>query len=133
MNIISFLLFFLWLACGVLVANFVVHITGTTFGKVAHYFGGAFVMLGLAMGILWVDALASPMFSAHVNAYVLMHQFRSSQARPLIQPHPSDSFVTVYRPGVINTTATWHDSHLTIDHRQNIRTSWWWMLSDTKY
>ncbi len=134
MNFITFLILIIWLASGYLVVRFVRRTGGTTkIGHVAHWFGGAFVMIGLAIGMTWIFAHLDASFGARANVYVLTHQLRPGDTAPLIQRHESGNIVTVYRRGSVNPAASLVDGQLNIDERQTIRTSLWWMLWDTKY
>jgi hypothetical protein len=133
MDIITFLLFLLWLACGVLVVRFVIRTGGTRIGKVAHWFGGVFVMFGLAVGMVLVFARLNQNFGTRVNVYLLTHQLRPGTSLPLIQNHTQDDLVTVYRRGSINTAATLDGDRLVIDEQQTVCTSLWWMLWSKTY
>lgn len=133
MDIIPFLIFLIWLACGVLVVRFVLRTGGTKVGRVAHWFGGLFVMLGLAVGMVWILAQLSEDFGTRANIYVLTHQVRSGDAWPLIERHTQDDLVTVYRRGSVNTSARLDGSQLMIDEHQTVRTSLWWMLWNADY
>lgn len=134
MNIISFLLFLIWLACGVLVYRFVRRTGGfSEVGKVAHWFGGFFTIIGLAFGLVWIYAVTNANFGTKANVYMVTHQLRPGVTIPLIQHHQQNDAVTVYRRGSVNTTARLEGTQLVIDERQTVHTSFWWMLWDTKF
>lgn len=133
MNSITLLFFLLWLAAGVLVVRFVLRTGGTRFGKPAHWFGGFFTMIGLAIGLTWIFAQIDSKFGTHVNVYVLTHQIRPGDTVQLIERPERGNPVTVYRRGSMNTTATIEGDRLIIDERQTVRTSVWWVLFDSKY
>jgi len=128
MDIISLLLSLIWLACGVLVVNFVLKTGGTKVGKVAHWFGGTFVMFGFAVALILIYANLSESFGNKVNAYVLTHRLRPGISLPLVQDHVHDGLVTVYRSGSVNTAATRNGDRLVIDEHKTVRTSLRWML-----
>jgi len=128
MDVITLLISLMWAACGVLVVDFVVKTGGTKVGKVAHWFGGAFVMFGFAVALILMYANVSVSFGSRVNAYLLTHQLRSESSSTLVQDHAYGTAVTVYRRGSVNTTATRDGDQLVIDERETIRTSLWWML-----
>lgn len=134
MNIITLLIFLIWLTCGFFVVRFVLRTGGfTVIGRIAHWFGGTFVMIVLAIGMTWIYAGVDHDFGARAKAYALTHQLRLGESRPLIQQHDQGEFVTVYRPGSVNTQATIIGDALQINEQQTVRTSWWWMLWDTKF
>lgn len=133
MDVITLLIFLMWAACGVLVVNFVVKTGGTKVGKVAHWFGGAFVMFGFAVALILIYANLSVSFGSKVNAYLLTHQLRSGSPSMLVQDHAQGTSVTVYRRGSVNTTAARDGDRLIIDEHKTIRTSLWWMLWNTSY
>lgn len=133
MDIITLLLFLIWLSCGVLVVRFVLNTGGTKVGKVAHWFGGAFVMIGLAVGLVLVFAALDRDFGTRANVYLLTHPLRPGASLPMLQDHAQDDLVTVYRRGSVNTAATLDGDRLVIDEQQTVRTSLWWMLWDDKY
>lgn len=150
MDIITFLLFLVWLCCGVLIVRFVLNTGGTKVGKVAHWFGGAFTMFGLAVALVLLYASFSVDFGGKVNAYLLTHLFRdqSAAAKSANVEHavipvsletqngiaavselqnPAAS-VTVFRHGLASADAFLNDSQLDLSNATNIRTSIWWML-----
>jgi hypothetical protein len=134
MNIVTLLFFLIWLGCGFLVVRFVVRTGGfTLIGRIAHWFGAAFVMIGLAIGMTWICAGIDHDFGARANAYVLTHQLRLGRTPQNIQLHSHDQLVTVYRPGSVNTQATIVQGNIELDERHTVRTSLWWMLWDTKF
>lgn len=133
MNILTLLILLLWFACGVLVVRFVWRTGGySKLGHIAHWFGGVFVMLGLAVGLIWGFSHIDADFGVHANVYVLTHQLRSDK-KALIEQHTTDNQVTVYRPGSVNTVARMDGRRLIINESKTTRTSLWWMLWDTKY
>jgi hypothetical protein len=133
-NIITLLLFLIWSGCGLLVVRFVMKTGGFTLaGRIAHWFGGTFVMIGLAIGMTWIYAGVDHDFGARANAYVLTHQLRLGDPRPVLQQNQHDNFVTVYRPGSVNTKGSIVNGQLQIDESVTVRTSLWWMLWDTKF
>lgn len=134
MNILTLLLFLLWLACGVLVVRFILRTGGyTILGRVAHWFGGAFVMIGLGIGLAIIFAQVNTDFGARTNVYVLTHQPMLGDSVPLLERHQQDDRVTVYRRGSVNPSARLVGDQLTIDEQQTVRISFWWMLWDTKF
>lgn len=134
MDISIFLLFLIWLASGVLVVRFVLRTGGTTeIGRVAHWFGGAFVMIGLGIGLAIIFARIDLDFGARANVYVLTHLPKLENSVPLLERHQQDDRVTVYRRGSVNPSARLAGNQLTIDEQQTVRISLWWMLWDTKF
>lgn len=133
MNILMLLLFLLWLACCYLVVRFVLRTGGTTkIGHVAHWFGGTFTIIGLAVGLTVIFAQVDANFGTRANVYVFTHQPKRNEA-PLLQRHIRDDLVTIYRRGSINTTARLDGDQLLIDEDQTIGISLWWMLWDKKF
>ncbi len=133
MDLITFLLLLIWLACGVLVVRFVVKTGGTKVGAVAHWFGGAFVMFGIAIALIVIYANMSTTFGGKVDAYLQTHRLHADTSLPLVEDHVQDGYITVYRRGTINTVATRVDGRLVIDEHQTVRTSLWWMLWSSDY
>lgn len=150
MDSISFLIFLLWLAGSVLVVRFVRRTGGTKIGKVAHWFGGACVMIGFAVVLVFIYANLSPTFGGKLNTYFVTHLVKdrsslSGQGQPeyvlvplTVQTQAGTSIVnqfrspgrpvTVFRPGVVNTEATISGDRLNLNPSRDIRTSLWWML-----
>lgn len=134
MNVVTLCLVLIWFVCGYFVVKFV-HRTGghTIVGRIAHWFGGTFVMIVLAIGITWIYAGVDHQFGARAHSYILTHQLRIGDTRPLIQQHDGDDFVTVYRPGSVNMSAVIENGQIRIDETKTIRTSWWWVLWNTSF
>lgn len=129
MSVVTLLMVALWLAGGVLVFRFVKRTGGySEVGRVAHWFGGAFVMIGLALGLTWIHAQIDHDFGNRANVYVLTHQIRPGDNSEIIRRNISGTTVTVFRRGTINTATLLNDAQLTIDESTTIRTSLWWML-----
>lgn len=134
MNIISLLLFLIWLALSYLVVRFVLRTGGVSkIGHIAHWFGGLFTIIGLAVGMVWIFAQLDGNFGARVKVYLLTHDVRPGKDILLIERHSDDELVTVYRPGSINSTTRLDGGQLNLDEHKTIRTSLWWMLWDTKF
>lgn len=90
-------------------------------------------MIGLAIGMTWIYAGVDNDFGSRANAYVLTHQLRLGDPRPVLQQNQNDDFVTIYRSGSVNTKGKIVDGQLQIDENATVRTSLWWMLWDTKF
>lgn len=134
MNVITLGLVLLWLGAGVLVVSFVYRTGGTTvIGRIAHWFGGTFVMVVLGVGVLWTYAGLDENFGARVKTYLLTHQFEIGQTQPMFERAPDGDTFVMYRPGRVTTGTTFAGPEVVVDETKTIRTSWWWMLWDTQF
>lgn len=122
-----------WLIAAFFVFRFVVWTGGSRIGRVGHFFGGTSVMLVIAVGMLWLYALASPKFAVRMNVYLTTHLVTRGNPGLIVRIDQPGDYVTVYRHAEVNNEATLNGAALSVDETTTVHTSWWWMLWDTKY
>lgn len=127
MNPLILISLLIWVAAGFFVVQFVRRTGGTTvIGRIAHWFGGAFVMFGLAVGLLYLSATLHADFATRLNDYLISHQLSSAAAYPLVATDGSQ--VTVYRQSSVNRQARMEDGRVVIDESRTVATSLGWMI-----
>lgn len=133
MDIITLFLALIWLAVGVLVVQFVIKTGGTKVGVVAHWFGGIFVMFGLAIALIFIYANLSVEFGEKFNVYMATHMVKQENTGTVVRLPTTGNTVTVYRHASLNRQAMLVNGTLLIDETKTVHTSLWWMLWDDSY
>lgn len=135
-----------WVVIAFFVFRFVVRTGGTTIGRVAHWFGGASVMLVIGLIMIGLYASFSPAFANRLNDYLLTHPLSKNNggraqvliALPAASPKGgagtiinlplSTPAISVYHAGAINKQASINSNILTLDPLVNQDISWWGTL-----
>lgn len=155
MDIGTLLLLILWLAVGVFAARWIVKFPTSQAQKMALSGIGILSMIGLGSTLFWIYSLTSETFGGKVFTYRMTHSIRQNQTlkegpsnvenivvsfstynyqgkRTIFPGNKPEKIVTVFRPGEVNY-GTLNGDMLSVDPKTATKTSFWWMLWDTKY